>query len=94
MASGCHARAMDRRKECHDRDLMRLPIPLSEVKGYADCLLEQKVQPWEEFKPAGSRRARRFMHRHGVKKVKQKPIELARKRGTRSLYNMAMVQEV
>ena len=38
-----------------DRDLMHFPIPLSEVKSYADYLIEQKVQPWEEFKPVGSR---------------------------------------
>ena len=59
---------------CHNRDLMKLPLPLYEVKSYADYLLEQKVQSLEEFKPVRSRQTRRFMDRYGIKKVKHKPI--------------------
>ena len=62
---------------CHDRDLMQLPVPLFEVKAYADYLLEQKIQPGSSSQLGVGGHGGSWIAT-GSKKS-NKPIELARK---------------
>ena len=49
------------------------------LKGVAESMLARELPEGEELEPLSEKWAKRFMKRHALKKVKQKPIKLARK---------------
>jgi hypothetical protein len=64
---------------CRDRDNMSLPVPLNQLKTVAERIVYRSLEDKIQFREISHKWAQRFISRHGLKKVKQKPLELARK---------------
>ena len=59
---------------------MGLPVSLKAIKAVAEEMLLRELSPnAPPPPPLGDCWTRRFMNRHQIKKVKQKPLEVARK---------------
>lgn len=58
---------------------MSLPVPMNLLREVAESIMLRAMPHNSDPPELGPKQSQRFIKRHGIKKIKQKPIELARK---------------